>query len=176
MTKKKNREPAASKVAESIAMQMPAAKASCAKSGARAPNRPFTGDDCAELRRLYRQGHGLIFIGVEMGRSETTIKRWAARLGLREAAHKHPWTDGDKEILRQGIKSGVSLRVIAKTLDRSYNAVQVYVSNQIKVAATKRVAEEPQVTAPHVFLSPPDDIYALWCRAMDHVREQANAN
>ena len=150
-----------------------------AKSGARAPNRPFTDADRAELRRLYAQGHGIIFIGVTMGRSESTIKRWSLRMGLREPAIKHPWTAEDKEILHQGLKMGISLRNIATTLGRSYNAVQVYVSCMVNASAVKRAQEsavEPQEPKPatkaHEFLPPTDDIYTMWCRAMDHVREQ----
>ena len=157
----------------------PPAKAKCAKSGARAPNRPFTDEDRAELRRLYGQGHGIIFIGVTMGRSETTVKRWAIRMGLREIARKNPWTSEDKKILHDGIKAGQSLRSIAKTLGRSYNAVQVYVSCMVNASAVKRVAEaaadqhDPTpVEKSQDFLPQTSDLYTLWCRAMDHVRAQ----
>ena len=148
-----------------------------AKSGARAPNLQFTDTDRAELRRLYAQGHGIFFIAVTMGRSESTIKRWSLRMGLREPAVKRPYTDEDKEIIHQGLKMGISLRNIATTLGRSYNAVQVYVSCMVNASAAKRVADaaaeqqDPKTKA-HKFLPPTDDIYTMWCRAMDHVREQ----
>ena len=155
-------------------------KKKTAKSGARPPNRPFTDEDRAELRRLYGQGHGIIFIGVTMGRSETTIKRWALRMGLREPAVKRPYTAEDKEIIHQGLKMGISLRSIATTLGRSYNAVQVYVSCMVNASAVKRAQEaavEPQEPNPATkaqdFLPPTADLYTLWCRAMDRVREQA---
>jgi hypothetical protein len=133
----------------------------------------FTEQEKTELRKLFAAGHKTASIAVIMGRAESTIKRWSVRMGLREKRENIKWTEADVEILKHGIKYGIPIPTIAKTLNRTPGAVALYATKMYKNGKMVRVPDPPEEVAikeqdRHISQSPSSDLYVQWCKAMRH--------